>query len=65
MADLELMLRHIRGNTVFMCVRFGVDGKLYVEVVKTWCFKAKEKNGFHHHTHQVWRIQKLWTAFDL
>ena len=35
MADLVLMLRCIWGNTVYMYVHFGVDGKLYVEVIKT------------------------------
>ena len=35
MADLVLMLRRIRGDTVYMYVHFGVDGKLYVEVIKT------------------------------
>ena len=34
MADLVLMLRRIRGDTVYMYVHFGVDGKLYVEVIK-------------------------------
>ena len=56
MTDLELMLRRIRGDTIYMYVQFGVDGKLYVEVIKTWCYRAKEKNGFHRHTHQVWRM---------
>ena len=35
MTDLELMLRRIRGDTIYMYVQFGVDGKLYVEVIKT------------------------------
>ena len=33
MADLVLMLRCIRCNTVYMYVQFGVDGKVYVEVI--------------------------------
>ena len=32
MADLVLMLRCIRGDTVCMPVHFGVDEKLYIEV---------------------------------
>ena len=51
MADLVLMLRRIWGDTVYMYVQFGVDGKLYVEVSR--CFMAKEINGFHHHAHLV------------
>ena len=32
-ADLVLMQRHIRGNTLYMYVQFGVDEKLYIEVI--------------------------------
>ena len=35
MADLVLMLRRIWGDTIYMYVHGGVDGKLYVEVIKT------------------------------
>ena len=35
MADLVVILRRIRGNTVYMYVHFGVDGKLYIEVLET------------------------------
>ena len=65
MADLVLMLRRIRGDTVDMYMHFGVDGKLYVEVIKTWCFMAKEKNGFHRHAHQTWRSRKISITFHL
>ena len=27
--------RHIQGNTLYMFEQFGVDGKLYVEVIMT------------------------------
>ena len=64
MADLVLMQRRIQGNKRYMYVQFGVDGKLHVEVTKPWCFMAKEKNGFHRHTHQVRCSQKILTTFS-
>lgn len=33
MANLILMHRRIQGHTHFMCNQFGVDGKLYVELL--------------------------------
>ena len=65
MAKSVLMLRRIQGNTVYIYVHFGVDGKLYVEVIKTWCFTAKEKKSFHRHVHQVWRSGKIFITFHL
>ena len=65
MAELVLTLRRIQGDTIFMYVKFGIDGKLYVEVIKPWCFKAKENNGFHCPAHQVWRSWKISIAVDL
>ena len=51
--DTVLMYRCIQGNTLYMCDQFGVDHKLYVEVIRTWCFTAKHLNGLQHHGHQV------------
>ena len=33
-ADLVLMHRDMPGNTLYMCQQFGIDGKLYVEVIR-------------------------------
>ena len=38
---------------------FGGDGALHVEVIRTWCLTAKEKNGVGCQAHQVlhrWKI---------
>ena len=35
MADLVLMHRRNRGDTLYMCEKFDVDGKLYVEVIRS------------------------------
>ena len=40
-------------DTLYMCEQFGVDGKLYVEVIRTSCFMAKHRIGPHHHAHQL------------
>ena len=39
--DIVLMHRRIQGNTLYKCEECGVDGILYIEVVKTSCFMAK------------------------
>ena len=65
MADLVLMHSCIRRDIIYTYEQFGVDRKLYVEVIKTWCFTAKEGNGFHCHAHQVWQNGKISIAFDL
>ena len=33
--DTVLMHRHIQGDTLNMCERFGGDGNLYVQVIRT------------------------------
>ena len=53
MADLLLMHRRIQGDTLYMYEQFNVDGKLYVEVLRTSCFMTKQQNGPYHHAHQV------------
>ena len=46
-ADLVLMLGCIRDDSLYTYEQFGVDRKLYVEVIKPRCLTAREKNGFH------------------
>ena len=48
--DTVLMHRGIQGDIIYMYDEFGVHGKLYVEVKRTWCFMAKHENGSHHDT---------------
>ena len=59
--DTELVHRRIQGDTRHMCDQFGVDGKLYVDVLRTSCLA----NWPHHHAHQVWCRQKLLITFHL
>ena len=63
--DTALMRRHNEGKTLYMCEQFGVDEKLYVEVIRIWYFMVKRWNGLHHHAHQVWLRQKLLITFHL
>ena len=58
-----LMHGGIQGNMVYMCDEIGEHGKLYVEVIRTWCFIAKHENGSHHDTHHVWQRRKLLITF--
>ena len=39
-----LMHRCIQGNTLYMYEQFGVDEKLYVEVIRNSCSMAKHLN---------------------
>ena len=43
--DTVLMHRRIQGDALYMCAQFGVDGKLYVDVLGTFCLMAKHQNG--------------------
>ena len=65
MADLVLMQSCIRRDILYTYEQFGVDRKLYVEVMMTWCLTAKEVNCFHRHAHQVWQNVKISITFDL
>lgn len=58
MLHLVLMRRRVQGNTLYMYEQFGLDGKLYVEVIVTLCFMAKHQNGPNNHSHQVWCMRK-------
>ena len=60
-----LMERCIQGDTLYMCEQFDVDGKFYIEVIRSWWFMVKHQNGQYHHTHQVWRRWKLLITFHL
>ena len=53
MADLVLIPRHIQGDTLYMCEQFGVDGNLYVEEIRTWCFITQYQNEPDDHANQV------------
>ena len=53
MAYLALIHERIQDDNLCMCQQFGVDGKLYVEVMRTQFFMAKDWNWPHHHAHQV------------
>ena len=63
--DTVLMHRYIQGDSLYIPERFGVEGELYVEVTRTWCFMAKDLNWPHYHSQEVWRRQKLLTGFHL
>ena len=63
--DTVLMHRYIQGDSLYIPERFGVEGELYVEVTRTWCFMAKDLNWPHHHGQQVWCRRKLLTGFHL
>ena len=58
MADLILMPRCIREDSLYTYEQFGVDRKLYVEVIKGRGKKGKrEKNGFQRPAH--WSMSQL------
>ena len=65
--DTALMHRGIEVDIIYMCDEFGVHGtwKLYVEVIRTWCFMAKHENGWHHDTHHFWHGRNLLITFHL
>ena len=63
--DTVLMQGGIQGDIVYMCDEFGSHRKLYVEVIRTWCFMARHENGPHHDTHHVWRRRKLLITFHV
>ena len=65
MMTTVLMHRYIQGDSLYIPERFGVEGELYVEVTRTWCFMAKDLNWPHHHGQQVWCRRKLLTGFHL
>ena len=45
--DTVLIHGGIQGDIVYMCDEFGVHGKLYVEIIRPWCFIEKHENGPH------------------
>ena len=51
MANLVLMLRCIRDDSLYTYEQLSVDRKLYVEVIKPWYLTVREKNGFHRPAH--------------
>ena len=63
--DTGLMHWYIQGDSLYIPEKFGGDGKLYVEVRGTWCFMARDLNGRHHHSQQIWRRRKLFITFHL
>ena len=63
--DTVLMHRYIQGDSLYIPDRFGVHGKLYIEVTMTWYFTFKYLNWLHHHAHWVWRSWKISITFDL
>ena len=54
--DTVLMHRCFQGQTHYMCDHFGVNGKVYVGIIRTSCFIAKHQNRLH---------LKIWTWNDV
>ena len=43
----------MQGASLYIPERFGADRTLYGEVTRTWCFMAKDLNGWHHRDQQL------------
>ena len=56
--------RSFQGDSLSISERFGQDRKLYEEVMRTWCFTAKDLNWSLHHGQQVWRMIKISITFQ-
>ena len=57
--------RSFQGDSLCIPERFGRDRKLYEEVMRTWCFTAKDLNWPLHCGQQVWRRIKILITFHL
>ena len=57
--------RSFQDNSLWNPERFGRDRKLYEEVMRTWCFAAKDLNWPLHCGQQVWCRIKISITFHL
>lgn len=64
-SDTVLMQRRIRGNNLYMCEQYGVDGKLYVGVMMSSCFMAKSGNGWQHRHAQQEALRRKTVMFTV
>ena len=60
-----LQHRSHQGDSLCILERFGQDRELYEEVMRTWCFTAKDLNWPLHHGQQVWCRIKFLITFHL